>query len=96
MGPALVEGTVRDVLGVGATDSLPARLRAIAARGRVGAMVTRIGIAPDLGSASAESTFYYHNGSDWDRGGWRSASLQVGAVPPMVVSIVAKDPKSRP
>jgi hypothetical protein len=53
MGPALVEGTVRDVLGVGAMDSLPARLRAVAARGRVGAMLTRIAIAPDLSSASA-------------------------------------------
>ena len=35
------------------------RLRAVGARGRVGLMVTRIGIAPDLGSVSAESTFYY-------------------------------------
>ncbi|HZW29489.1 MAG TPA: hypothetical protein VFF52_02215 [Isosphaeraceae bacterium] len=93
LGPALVEGTIRDALGVGKTDSLPLRLRAVAERGRVGVMVTRIAVAPDLGSASAESTLYYHSGSDWDRGGWRSASLQVGAVPPMVVSIVASDPQ---
>ena len=31
MGPALVEGTIRDVLGVGGTDPLPSRLRAAAA-----------------------------------------------------------------
>ena len=93
MGAALVEGTIRDALGVGATDSLPSRLRAVAARGRVGVMVTRIGIAPDLGSVSTESTLYYHRGNDWDRGGWRSASLQVGAVPPVVVSLVASDPQ---
>jgi hypothetical protein len=42
---------------------------------------------------SAESTLYYRIGSDWDRGVWRSERLQVGAVPPVVVSMVAGDPQ---
>ena len=92
-GATLVEGTIRDVLGVGGADPLPLRLRAVAARGRVGLLVTRIAIAPDLGSVSAESSLYYRNGSDWDRGVWRSESLRVGAVPPIVVSMVAADPQ---
>jgi hypothetical protein len=92
-GATLVEGTIRDVLGVGGTDPLPSRLRAVAARGRVGVMVTSIGIAPDLGSVSAESSLYYRQGSDWGRGVWRSQGLQVGSVPPVVVSLVAGDPQ---
>jgi hypothetical protein len=92
-GATLVEGTIRDVLGVGGTDSLPSRLRAVAERGRVGVMVTSIGIAPDLGSVSAEASLYYRQGSDWGRGVWRSQGLRVGSVPPVVVSLVAGDPQ---
>jgi hypothetical protein len=92
-GVALVEGTIRDVLGVGVGDSLPSRLRDAADRGRVGVMVTSIAIGPDLGSVSAESTLYYRRGGDWWRGIWRSEGLKVGSVPPLVVSIVAGDPQ---
>jgi hypothetical protein len=92
-GATLVEGTIRDVLGVGGADPLPLRLRAVAARGRVGLMITRIAIAHDLGSVTAESSLYYRIGSDWDRAVWRSDSLQVGAVPPFVISVVASDPQ---
>ncbi len=89
----LVEGTIRDVLGVGAGDALPLRFRAAAARDRVGLVVTSIEIAPDLGSAAAESILYYRRGSDWGRSIWRSQRLEVGAVPPVVVSLVAHDPQ---
>ena len=92
-GVALVEGTIRDTLGVGGGDPLPARLRDVAARGRVGVMVTRIEIAPDLGSVTAESTLFYRVGGEWGRGAWRSQGLAVGSVPPAVVSIVAGDPQ---
>jgi hypothetical protein len=92
-GVALVEGTIRDALGVGGGDPLSSRLRDAAARGRAGLMVTRIEIAPDLGSVSAESTLYYRAGGGWERGAWRSQGLAVGSVPPVVVSIVAGDPQ---
>jgi hypothetical protein len=92
-GTALVGGTIKDVLGVGGPDPLPARLRDVAARGRVGAMVTRIELAPDLGRVSAESALYYRGPGGWERGPWRTGSLQVGAVPPLVVGVVARDPQ---
>jgi hypothetical protein len=92
-GATLVEGTIRDVLGVKVPDPLPSRLRAVAARGRVGMMVTSVGIAPDLGSVSAEATLYYRRGSDWGRGVWRAQGLQVVSVPPVVGSLVAGDPQ---
>ena len=92
-GVTLVEGTIRDVLGVGRPDSLHLRLGAVAARGRAGMILTRIVIAPDLLSASAESTLYFYNGSNWDRALWRSQRLEVGTVPPVVVTMVAADPQ---
>jgi hypothetical protein len=92
-GVTLVEGTIRDVLGVGRPDSLRLRLGAVAARGRAGMILTRIVIGPDLSSASAESTLYFYNGSNWDRALWRSQSLEVGTVPPVVVTMVAADPQ---
>ena len=92
-GVTLVESTIRDVLGVGRPDSLHLRMAAVAARGRAGMILTRIVIAPDLSSASAESTLYFYNGSNWDRALWRSQSLEVGTVPPVVVSMVAADPQ---
>lgn len=95
LGAALVEGTVRDFLAGGRADPLPGKLQAVAGRGRVGAMVTRIEIAPDLNSASAESTFYYRSPDGWERAAWRQASLRVGETPPMVVDVVARDPQIR-
>ena len=69
------------------------RLDNVAARGRVGMILTRIVIAADLASASAVSTLYFRNGSTWDRAVWRSQNLEVGAVPPVVMTIVAADPQ---
>ena len=68
------------------------RLRDVAARGRVGAMVTRIEVAPDLSAVSAESALYYRGSGGWDRGPWRTGSLRVGAVPP---SSSLRSPASR-
>jgi hypothetical protein len=92
-GMALVEGTIRDVLGVGGANALPLRFREVAARGRVGIIVTRIEVAGDFASASAESTLFCRNKNGWQRALWRSQNLEVGAVPPIVVSMVAADPQ---
>jgi hypothetical protein len=92
-GVAIVEGTIKDVLGVGGADPLPNRLMFVASRGRVGAMVTRIEIAPDFSAANAESSFYSRGPGGWDRSAWRTGSLEVGNVPPLVVSLVASDPQ---
>jgi hypothetical protein len=93
LAPKLVEGTIKDVLTGGRADPLPDSLRSVAERGRVGMMVTRIEIAADFGSVAAESTLYYRGQGGWDRGGWRSATVRVGEVPPFVMNAVASDPQ---
>jgi hypothetical protein len=40
-------------------------------------------------------TFDFYSGRDRDRGVWRSESLQVGDVPPLVITIVPADPQVR-
>ena len=92
-GMALVEGTIRDVLGVGGANALPTRFREVAVRGRVGMIVTRIAVAGDFASASAESTLYCRTGNGWQGVLWGSRNLEVGAVPPIVVSMAAADPQ---
>ncbi len=93
LGPMLVEGTIKDVLAGGRVDPMPERLNSVADRGRVGMMVTRIEIAADFGSVAAESTLYYRGQSGWERGGWRSAKVNVGELPPFVTIAVANDPQ---
>jgi hypothetical protein len=92
-GARLAEGAVRDVLGAAAADPLHLKLEAVAARGQAGMILTRIVLAADLASASAESTLFYYNGSNWDRAVWRSQSLEVGSVPPIVSKLVGADPQ---
>jgi hypothetical protein len=93
LGATLVDGTIRDVLAGGRADPLPGRLGGIGQRGRVGAMVTRIELAADLSSASAEAALYANGTGGWERGAWRSGSLRVGEMPPFVVTAVASDPQ---
>lgn len=93
LGARLVDGTIRDVLTAGRVDPLPDRLRSVAERGRVGMMVTRVELAADFGSVAAESALYYRGPGGWARGGWRSATVRVGEVPPFVTNAVASDPQ---
>ena len=88
-------GKVRSEMFSGAAqaDPLHSELGAVAARGQQGMILTRIALAGDLATASAESTLFYHNGSNWDRAVWRSQSLEVGSVPPIVTKLVAADPQ---
>jgi hypothetical protein len=92
-GAKVAEGAVRNVLGAAQADPLHSKLGAVAARGQAGMILTRIVLAADLATASAESTLFYHNGSNWDRAVWRSQSLEVGSVPPIVTKLVAADPQ---
>jgi hypothetical protein len=92
-GARLADGAVRDVLGAGAADPLHLKLGAVAAHGQAGMILTRIVLAADLASASAESTLFYFNGNNWDRAVWRSQSLEVGSVPPIVTKLVGADPQ---
>jgi hypothetical protein len=92
-GARVAEGAVRGALGAGAADPLQLKLGAVASRGQAGMILTRIVLAADLASASAESTLFYYNGSNWDRAVWRSQTLEVGSVPPIVSKLVGADPQ---
>jgi hypothetical protein len=92
-GARMAEGAVRNVFGARQADPLHLKLGAVAARGQAGMILTRIVLAADLASASAESTLFYYNGSNWDRAVWRSQSLEVGSVPPIVSKLVGADPQ---
>jgi hypothetical protein len=69
------------------------KLGALAARGQAGLILTRIAVAADLTSSSAESTLLSYNGSRWDRAISRSQSLGVGTVPSITATIVRADPQ---
>ena len=55
--------------------------------------MTRIELAANLSSASAEAALYANGTGGWERGAWRSGSLRVGEMPPFVVTAVASDPQ---
>ncbi len=91
---ALLSSTLKDLLGEGQSDPLPARLNEVAARGRVGAMVTRLDLAADMGSVTVESALYVRDSRGvWTRGPSRSGSIRTGDAPLQEVQAVAEDPQ---
>lgn len=89
-----LQDTLRDVLGGTPVDPLPGRLESVAARGRVGAMVTRLEIAADLESVTVESDLYVRTaGGGWVRGPWRAGTIRTGDVAAGAVEAVAEDPQ---
>jgi hypothetical protein len=90
---AVLQETIRDVLGGSTTDPLPARLQGVAAKGRVGAVVTRMELSPDLEGVTVESALYVRTGNGWARGPWRAGTLRVGDVAPGAAEAVADDPQ---
>ncbi len=59
-----------------ATDPLVEKLKAVAARGRVGAQVTRLEIQPDMSGVTVESTLWVRNGDRWLPFGSRTATVR--------------------
>jgi len=57
-------------------DPLAEKLKAIAARGRIGALVTRLEIAPDLSDVTVESTLWIRSGERWAPFGSRNATVR--------------------
>jgi hypothetical protein len=91
---SVLNDTLKDILGGTPNDPLAGRLREVAARGRVGALVTRLELAPDLESVTVESALYVRGASgEWSRLAWRSGSLRSGDVAPGAVEAIADDPQ---
>ncbi len=57
-------------------DPLLAKLKAIAARGRAGAVVTKLQIAPDMSNVTVESTLWVRAGERWMPFGSRAATVR--------------------
>jgi hypothetical protein len=84
----------KDILGSGSSDPLAARLRDVAARGRVGAMITRLELAPDFNSVTVESALFVRGPNGvWTRGPWRSGTLRSGDVDAGAAQALADDPQ---
>ena len=57
-------------------DPLAEKLKGVAARGRIGALVTRLAIEPDLSSVTVESTLWIRGGQQWAAFGSRIATVR--------------------
>ncbi len=58
--------TLKDLLGEGRQNPLPAKFRELAARGRVGAVVTSLEMAPDMASTTVATTLWVAPGGNRD------------------------------
>jgi len=76
-----------------AADPLPSALEKIAARGRAGAAVTRLEIAPDMSHVSVESTLWIRGPRGWVAWGSRNATIRPEDVEAGVQQQVAADPQ---
>jgi hypothetical protein len=75
-------------------DPLEEKLGAIAARGRVGAVVTRLDIQPDLSAVTVESTLWVRGpGGRWAPFGFRSATVKPDDLAGVAGQKLAEDPQ---
>ena len=74
-------------------DPLPGKLADLARKGRVGAIVTRLDLAPDFSSVAVETALWVRSGPDrWAPALARSANARPGGLP---VDGLADDPQVR-
>lgn len=98
LNPGMVLSQVQRMLDPDAAqnrpDPLAEKLRAVAARGRIGAVVTRLAIAPDLGGATVETTFWVRPpGGQWVAYGSRAATVRADDIRPDEGGNLAEDPQ---
>ena len=75
-------------------DPLAEKLQSVAGRGRIGAVVTRLVIAPDLGGVTVETTFWVRAaGGQWVAYGSRAATVQADDLKPDEGGDLAADPQ---
>jgi hypothetical protein len=75
-------------------DPMAEKLRSISARGRVGAVVTRLVIAPDLSGVTVESTLWVRaGGAGWAPFGSRASTVRPEDIGPEAGRELAGDPQ---
>jgi hypothetical protein len=78
----------------GRPDPLAEKLQSVADRGRIGAVVTRLEIAPDLGGVAIETTFWVRApGGRWVVYGSRAATVRADDLKPDAGGDLAEDPQ---
>ena len=87
-------GSLKELLGEAPVDPLPGKLRELAGQGRVGAVVTRLDLSPDLASVSVETTLWVRAGGDrWVPAIVRSANVRPDDLPANAGDGLADDPQ---
>ncbi len=85
---------LKELLGEAQVDPLPARLRDLAGQGRVGAVVTRLELSPDLASVAVETTLWVRvDGDRWIQAIVRSSTVRPDDLPPDAGDGLADDPQ---
>jgi hypothetical protein len=78
----------------GRPDPMVEKLQAVAARGRIGAVVTRLAIAPDMSDVTVETTLWVRGGGDrWMLFGSRTATVRPDELRPEAGRDIAEDPQ---
>ncbi len=75
------------------TDPLTEKLRTVGARGRTGAVVTRLDIQPDMSDVTVESTLWVREGQRWLLFGSRNATVRPDDLAPEAGKELAEDPQ---
>jgi hypothetical protein len=74
-------------------DPLLAKLKAIAGRGRAGAVVTKLQIAQDMSDVTVESTLWVRAGDRWFPFGSRAATVRPDELEPEAAKGIEADPQ---
>ena len=78
----------------GQPDPTVEKLESVAARGRIGAVVTRLVIAPDMSGVTVDSTLWVRVGGDrWVPYGFRTATVRPDELRPEAGRDLAEDPQ---
>jgi hypothetical protein len=75
------------------SDPLAEQLGQVAARGRVGAMVTQQEMSPALDAVRITISLYVRNGQRWSKAGAQSASIRTDALRPGEANDLDRDPQ---
>jgi hypothetical protein len=93
-GLSSVVGGLKHLLGENPGDPWAETLNRVAARGRVGAVATRLEISPDLSMVRVEATLWVRSGADrWAPAGSRTAAVRPDALAPNAGAPLADDPQ---
>jgi hypothetical protein len=85
---------LKELLGEVPTDPLPGKLRELSAKGRIGAVVTRLELSPDLASVAVETTLWVRTAGDrWAPSMVRSSTVRPDDLPANAGEGLADDPQ---